>query len=272
MPRYGYATLNHSPLHDLPTAWEAHLDAAAIAGFDALAPDIFWLRALEAEGVHLERVADGLRDRNLACMEISGLAIGDDGRTAAEITENLRYARALDAELMNTRFIVPIDAAAIRRVRQCGEALRTQGARDGGTRIALEFSSGSQLRGVAEARALVDAVGEVGLGVTLDTWHFFNHADGPDWAALEALPLAALANLQLSDGVAHAPGDFWDATMHHRRLPGTGDFPLDRLAQGLAARGFDGAIVLEILSAEQRDRPLADFAIDSLRRARAIFG
>ena len=77
MPRYGYATLNHSPLHGLPTQWEAHLEAAAGAGFEAIAPDIFWLRALESEGVPLERLADALRDHGLACMEISGLAIGD---------------------------------------------------------------------------------------------------------------------------------------------------------------------------------------------------
>lgn len=274
MPRYGYATLNHSPYHGLPTQWEAHLDAAAGAGFDAIAPDIFWLRALDAEGVALERVADAMRDRGLECMEISGLAIGDDARTAAELEENLRYARVLDAELMNTRFVAPIDDALARRLAHCAVALRTKGApsRAGGTKIALEFSSGSELRGVAESRALAEAAGESGVGVTIDTWHFFNSAKGPDWNALEALPDALLANLQLSDGVPHAPGDFWEATMNHRRPPGAGEFDLPRLARHLAKRGFDGAIVLEVLSAEQRGRPLSEAARDELARARKIFG
>jgi sugar phosphate isomerase/epimerase len=272
MPRYGYATLNHSPLHGLPTRWQAHLDAAAAAGFDAIAPDIFWLRALEAEGVPLEQVADGLGARGLACMEISGLAIGDEERTAKELEENLRYSRLLSAEFVNTRVIVPIDGDVIRRLRDCAVALRSKGAPGGGTGIALEFSSGSQLRGVPGTRALIEAAGVDGVGVTIDTWHFFNHAEGPDWSALEALPLELLANLQLSDGVPHAEGQFWDATMTQRRMPGEGSFPLERLAQTLRARGFDGPIVLEVLSAEQRARSLADYAADSLRGARRIFG
>ncbi|MBY0400711.1 sugar phosphate isomerase/epimerase [Myxococcota bacterium] len=273
MPRYGYATLNHSTFHGLPTQWESHLDAAATAGFDALAPDIFWLRSLEAEGVPLERIADGLRDRGLACMEISGLAIGDDARTKSELEENLRYARALSAKLMNTRLVVPVDDGVVRRLVECADALRTRGAREGGTRIALEFSSGSGLRGVAESRALIEASGRSGVGVTIDTWHFFNHAKGPDWGALEALPDAFLANLQLSDGVPHAEGDFWDATMNHRRLPGEGGFDLARLARHLEKRDFaEGAIVLEVLSAAQRERSLVDYARDSLQRARRIFG
>lgn len=272
MPRYGYATLNHSPFHGLPTQWQAHLDAAAKAGFDAIAPDMFWLRALDAEGVTLEQIAEGLRERGLACMEISGLAIGDDVRTASELDENLLYSRTLSAEFVNTRVVVPVDDDVVRRLRDCAVALRTQGAREGGTGIALEFSSGSQLRGVAETRALIERAGVGGVGVTIDTWHFFNHAAGPDWAALEALPLERLANLQLSDGVPHAPGQFWEATMNQRRIPGEGGFPLEKLARLLGARGFDGAIVLEVLNADQRARPLADYAADCLRGARQFFG
>lgn len=272
MPRYGYATLNHSPLHGLPTQWQDHLDAASAAGFDALAPDIFWLRALEAEGVPLEQVADGLRARGLACMEISGLAIGDEERTAKELEENLRYSRVLGAEFMNTRLIAPVDGDVVRRLQTCAGALRSQGAPEGGTAIALEFSSGSHLRGVPESRDLIEAAGVDGVGVTIDTWHFFNHREGPDWSALEALPLELLANLQVSDGVPHAEGAFWEATMNQRRMPGEGSFPLDRLARSLRERGFDGAIVLEVLSAAQRARSIADYAADSLRTARRIFG
>jgi sugar phosphate isomerase/epimerase len=60
--------------------------------------------------------------------------------------------------------------------------------------------------------------------------------------------------------------------MNQRRIPGEGTFDLPRLAALLRARGFDGAIVLEVLNAEQRVRPLADYAADSLRGAKRIFG
>jgi len=270
MARYGLATLNHSPLHGLATQWEAHVDAAAAAGFDALAPDIFWLRALEKEGVSLALVADRMRDRGLSCMEISGIAIGSEDRTQQELEENLRYAKALDAEFVNTRFIEPIDPAMIERLKRVAIAFREEGASAGGTGVALEFSRGSNLNGVAQARELVEAVGEAGVGVTLDTWHFFLHPDGPDWTALEALPIDQLANVQLSDGVPYGEGEFGKATMDGRRLPGEGEFDLERCSSLLAERGFDGAVVLEVLSAEHREQPLGVFAqelIDSTRRS-----
>ena len=81
--------------------------------------------------------------------EHSGLAIGDDERTESELEENLRYSRTLSAEFVNTRIVVPVDDEVARRLRDCAVALRTQGAREGGTGIALEFSSGSQLRSVS---------------------------------------------------------------------------------------------------------------------------
>lgn len=215
MPRYGLATLNHSPLHGLPTRWEAHLDAAVAAGFDAIAPDVFWLRALDAEGVALPRLAEALEARGLACMEVAGLAIGDPEPTRIEADENLRYAAALGAEFVNTRFVSEIDAGAIEHLRVLASRFAEHG-----TRLALEFSRGTKLRGVAHGRELAEALAEHGVGVTLDTWHFCLSPEGPDWAALEALPLAALANVQLSDGVPYAEGRFVQATMHERRLPG----------------------------------------------------
>ena len=92
------ATLNHSPLHGLPTQWQAHLDAAVSAGFDALAPDIFWLRALEKEGLSLDVLAGAMKERGLACMELAGIALGSEEQTRAELEESLRYASALGAE------------------------------------------------------------------------------------------------------------------------------------------------------------------------------
>ena len=272
MRRLGLATLNHSPLHGLPCQWQAHLDAAAAAGFEAIAPDVFWLRAIEEEGVELERLAAVLAERRLECMEIAGIALGEADETARELDEHLRYARALgagntgevrsiQAEFVNARFTRPIDAALIERARGCASRLRDEGASgDGGTRLALEFSAGTHLRGVAEAQALVDVIGVEGVGVTLDTWHFFLHPDGPDWAALAALPLSHLANVQLSDGVAYEEGTRGDATMNRRLLPGEGGFDLARFWAELERKGFDGAVIVEVLNANERARPLRDFA------------
>ena len=271
MPRYGLATLNHSPLHGLPTQWEAHLDATASSGFDALGPDVFWLRALEEEGVSMSSLNDAMRERGLACMEISGIAIGSEERTERELAENLRYARGLGAEFVNTRIIEPIDKAIVARLKRCAIEFRKAGSAQGGTRVALEFSRGSQLNGIAEARELLEAVGEENVGITLDTWHFFLHPDGPDWTALEALPVEMLANVQLSDGVPYAEGEFGKATMDRRLLPGEGDFDLARCSNLLSKRGFDGAIVIEVLNADERARPLDEFARRTLAASRSAW-
>ncbi len=269
MPRFALATLNHSPLHGLPTQWAAHLDAAAAAGFDALAPDVFWLRALEGEGLSLGSLARELGQRGLACMEIAGIAIASPEATRSELEENLRYAEALGAEFVNARIVAPLDAEVVDSVAQCAEAFSKAG-----TQVALEFSRGTTLRGVADARTLIESAGASSVGVTLDTWHFFLAESGPDWDALADLPLSAFANVQLSDGVPYEEGAFPTATMNERRLPGEGGFDIARVARTLVEKGLDrnaqaqGAIVVEVLNAEWRARSLAEFAEAAMAASR----
>ena len=267
MARFGQATLNHSPLHGLPTQWEAHLDAVAGAGFEALAPDVFWLRALEQEGVPLESLRRGLDERDLACMEVAGIAIGSEEQTTAELGEMLRYAEVLGAEFMNARLVEEPGAELAERLCRCADALGRVG-----TRVALEFSRGTGTTGIADSRAFIEESGAVGVGVTLDTWHFCLAPEGPDWAALDALPLAMLANVQLSDGVDYGERAFGEATMNERGLPGEGDLDLVRVARSLHAKGFDGAVIMEVLSARWRKEPIDVFAAVAARTARDWWG
>lgn len=265
MPRIGLATLNHSPLHGLPTQWEGHLDATVSAGFDAIAPDIFWLRALEAEGIALETLAAGLAERGLVCMEIAGIAIGAEVETATALAEQVRFAKVLSAEFINTRVVESIDDALLDRAIRCAEAFA-----EVGTRVALEFSRGTKLNSVSGAQSFAERIGREGIGVTLDTWHFFLHPEGPEWTALEAIPASLFANVQLSDGVPYTEGEFGSATMNERRLPGEGGFDLTRCASLLKARGIDAPVVVEVLNARERSMgitPFAQRAMDATRRA-----
>ena len=266
MPRFGLATLNHSPLHGLPTQWEAHLDAAAEAGFDAIAPDVFWLRKLEEEGVGLAALRAGLESRGLACMELAGIAIGAPDATAAELEEHVRWSEALGAEFVNARVVEPVDAPIVERARGVAEALVRVG-----TRLALEFSRGTKLNSVSDARAFSEAIGVAGVGVTLDTWHFFLRPEGVEWEALEALPLEHFANVQLSDGVPYGEGEFGPATMDRRRMPGEGGFDLARAAAQVEARASDLPVVVEVLNANWRARPLSEFARRAALTSRAAW-
>jgi sugar phosphate isomerase/epimerase len=263
MARFGLATLNHSPLHGLATEMTTHLDATKAAGFDALAPDIFWLRALEAEGVALEELAEAMQERGLSCMEIAGIAIGSQERTQAELEENLRYARVLGAEFVNARVIAPTDEIVLEGLRRCADALA-----DVGARVALEFTNGTGLPDLRAACAFIERAEAPGVGVTLDTWHFIQSEGGADWKGLEELPLEALANVQLSDGVAFATDNYGEETMNHRRLPGAGDFDLPRIARCLEKKGFDGAVIVEVLSASLREWALPEFANEAGRTTR----
>lgn len=257
MARFGLATLNHSPLHGLPTQLEAHLDAAAAAGFDDLAPDVFWLRALEGEGVAPEAVRDGLDARGLGCLEIAGIAIGAEEATRAEVEEQVRHAEVLGAAFVNARVVETVDGDVVARARTAAEAFARVG-----TRMALEFSRGTQLRSVAEAQAFVEAVDVPGVGVTLDTWHFFLRPEGVEWDALDALPPALFANVQLSDGVPYEEGAFGAATMDRRRMPGAGGFALDRFVSAVEASfgRSEVPVVVEVLDAETRAGAVATYA------------
>jgi sugar phosphate isomerase/epimerase len=257
MPGFAIGTLNHSPLHGFDPSMATHLDAAKDAGFDALAPDIFWLRALEKEGTSLESLAQALAERGLACSEIAGLAIGNEAETLVELDEILRYARVLKTEFVNARVVIPPSDDVRDRLRRCAETLAEVDAR-----IALEFSNGTELKNLTQARAFVESARTFdapAVGLTLDTWHFCQASEGPDWEGLDALPVESLANVQLSDGVAFEGRPYGEETMHHRRFAGEGDLDLERCAVSLRSKGFDGPVVVEVLSAKLRERTIPDF-------------
>lgn len=136
------------------------------------------------------------------------------------------------------------------------------------------FSRGTTLQSAAGAQAFSEAIDVRGVGVTLDTWHFFLHPDGPDWAAIDVLPAEHFANVQLSDGLPYEEGAFGDATMNRRRLPGEGDFDLGRFAERVRARfgGDDVPIVVEVLSAEERAESVAAFARRAMDATRQAWG
>ena len=133
-------------------------------------------------------------------------------------------------------------------------------------RLGLEFSAGSELHSIDEARQLIDRAGLRESAVVVDSWHFFR--TGAPWSQLENLPSAQLAYVQLSDGRAATPQSDPRETMDARLLPGQGSFDLKRFAATLQAISFDGALCLEVLNAELRDASPEDYAIQCLSTAR----
>ena len=109
-------------------------------------------------------------------------------------------------------------------------------ARGYGMTADVEFLSWTKLRGIAEARALVDTAGCENAGVMIDTLHFFR--SGCDVAEIERVPAGQLRFIQLSDAAGPTPATVEELifTARQDRLdPGEGSLPLAALLRRIPA-------------------------------------
>jgi sugar phosphate isomerase/epimerase len=110
----------------------------------------------------------------------------------------------------------------------------SQMAADHGLATAVEFFPPSQVRSLAEALALVEAVDHPGLGVNVDLLHLIRSGDGVE--ALAQAPPGRLIYAQLCDGSADcAPADRAREAAFERLAPGEGVFDLAGFLAALPA-------------------------------------
>ena len=130
-------------------------------------------------------------------------------------------------------------------------------------------ASASALDTIGKTRDVVRRVGGPGrgVGVCVDSWHFFR---GPDsWAELEALPADELAYVQFNDALPLVSDDLMHETLHRRTAPGEGEFDLDRFCEVVRAKGYDGPVAVEVMSEPLRARGVEEYAravLDGARR------
>lgn len=243
-----FATLNHSPfiVPDGPDLLD-QVRAALEAGFSQVEVDIFSVHAsLERNGARA--VAAALRD--VSVLGLAGLNVHDDAdRTDAEIEGVLRAIEVTQPQWLLARITGELERGA--------ELLRRYlpRMRQAGVRSALEPSPFTNVRSYSDAfRALVGS-GEH--GVVIDSWHFF--ASGCDWTALEALTADDVAYVQLEDAVPFSD-DLQADTFNRRALPGEGVMDVERFTRTLRANGYAGPWSAEVMNAQWRARPVAEFA------------
>lgn len=265
MTPFGLATLNHSPLFDLALDLPHWIEVAATQGYAGMAPDIFSLRAHRQAGKPLEALGAQLESLGLRCFEISGLNVGEEDSTQQELDEVVEMAAALKSEFMTTRIVLPVDDTLCARAAACEARLLEVGCR-----LGLEFSAGSELHSVDDARHFIERAGLREAGVVLDSWHFFR--TGAPWAQLEGLPVAQLAYVQLSDGSVEPAESDPRETLDARLLPGRGDFDLERFVAALDALTFRGPVCLEVLNAQLRKQSPEHYASACLQSARDKWG
>ncbi len=139
-----------------------------------------------------------------------------------------------------------------------------------GAVVALEFLPFSNISAVAQSVDLVHRAGHPNGGLLVDLWHVMRGPAG-QLEALADLPPAFVKGVELDDADAEPVGDLFSDTVHRRRLPGEGDWPVARFVEILDGLGYDGPWGVEILSDAHRARPLAESLPDVVAATLAQF-
>jgi sugar phosphate isomerase/epimerase len=222
------------------------LEAAAGAGFRGVALDWFTLRAAERAGTDASTVAERVRDLDLVVTDLSalGLGAGREHRRAGVDVDGRRCA-ALGIPLCALVLTVPPSPALDERVSPASPtSSRPAGAAGPGVRAY------TQVRTLAEARAVCEAVGYDRIGVLVDTWHLTRSGGSP--ADIADLAPSELACVQVADAAPRAGYDLPDESRRSRLLPGEGTVDFVAVAAALTTAGYDGPLGTEVLS---RDSP-----------------
>ncbi|MGH9018689.1 MAG: sugar phosphate isomerase/epimerase family protein [Acidimicrobiales bacterium] len=140
-------------------------------------------------------------------------------------------------------------------------------AADRGLLVHLEWLGWSRVPDLATALDIVRLAGRPNGGVCVDTWHCAR--TGTTAAQLRAVPGETVLSVQINDGPAAAEDDLLDATLHHRRLPGQGEFDLAGYLGALDGIGARAPVGVEVFSDDLHARgatAAATMAAEAARR------
>jgi sugar phosphate isomerase/epimerase len=256
--RLGFHTIHFSPMFGGSAPILDVIAETGAAGFDAIGVD---LASVDA-GASVRDVAAAIAAAGLSCSDVLVLVAGADddlpstARRLGELAEATRAPWCIAAVAAP----VPHDEL-VRLLSACADVLAGHGCR-----LAVEFTPYSALPTLADARALCAELGDGRAGLVLDALHFFR--SGAPWGELAQVHAEEIALVQWDDAPAAVPDSLVDESRNGRLLPGEGEMPLRRLADAIAAVGYDGIVTAEILSEPFRRRDPAS-VIDATYAAMA---
>jgi sugar phosphate isomerase/epimerase len=242
--------------------------AAAGAGFAAIGWNGREYGRHRAEGWTDHDLAAVVHDHGLRLMEIETVAgfaaaANGDPAQARHATREGRERMYAMADAFGARHIQAVgsftgpleDNVVAEFARLCDEAA------EHGLLVALEFVPCTNIIDAATALRIVQLAERPNGGLCVDIWHHERGAS--DVAMLAALPASSVVMIQLDDGPLVARNDdFIFDTMHHRDLPGEGEFDIDGFLGTLWRRGVRAPISVEVMD----DRMYALPASEAARR------
>lgn len=138
-----------------------------------------------------------------------------------------------------------------------------------GAKVALEPLPFALIGSMPQGADLVREVNHPAAGLLVDYWHIFRA--GTSLEEMEQrVPLEYIFGIELNDAVNEIVGTLFEDTRDNRKLLGEGDQDVIGFIRTIQRMGYTGDWGVEILSAEQRSKPLLQGlqdAIDSAHRA-----
>ncbi len=219
------------------------LDAAVAAGYQEMSIFQIDVQSFGEQGVNARELRTRAADQGVqisvldpyaqwapnttpaACAQPSDLAF-----VGFHEVELFAMAEALRVESINLietfGNAVPLEAGAERLAAFAARAWSN------GWRTQVEFMPFSGIPDLRSAWNLVRAVNQPYVGLTFDTWHYFRGT--PDNALLAEIPGDRIFQVQLADAMhALAAPTLVEDLLHHRLLPGEGEFPIRDVVQTL---------------------------------------
>jgi len=242
------------------TAFRERLSAASAAGFSAIS---LWGRdyaAARDEGYTDKDLVTLLDDHGLVVAELDPAWWWTPGAASFSIPPELdpvdvfrfgeaelfRIAEVVGARSVNAADVIGgdwgVEQAAAAFAGLCDRAS------DCGLLVHLEWLAWSRIPDLANALEVVTLADRPNGGLNIDTWHCAR--TGTDAAALLEIPAERVLAVQIDDGPAEAEGNLIDATLHHRLLPGEGDFDLLGYIGALRRIGVAAPMGVEVFSDE----------------------
>ncbi len=141
-------------------------------------------------------------------------------------------------------------------------------AAEHGLLVHIEWLPWSKIPDLESALEVVRGAGRPNGGINIDAWHLVR--SGTDLEALARVPGELIMGIQLDDGPAEPEDNLVEATLHHRALPGQGEFDLPAIVAAVLATGTTAPIGVEVFSDSLHQLSAAEAARQAARATRHV--